>query len=184
MGGRLRERIGFVLAAAVMLAVLVASEPRARILFSEPRRVLGLYFGTAPSGLPIPVDDVEPAQLVDSWHAPRSGGRRHEGIDIFASRGTPVRSTTGGVVVRRGENRLGGRVVSVLGPGGQTHYYAHLDDWADIEVGDWIDVGTTVGFVGNSGNAATTPPHLHYGIYRRTLPPLNPFPLLTGAAGS
>ena len=181
MGHRLRERLGLALAAVIILVLLVASEPRARVLLTDPGRFGRLYFADAPSILPVPVDGVDPARLVDSWHAPRPGGRRHEGIDIFAPRGTPVRSTTDGLVVRRGENRLGGRVVSVLGPGGQVHYYAHLDDWAEVDDGDWVDAGTVLGYVGNSGNAASTPPHLHYGIYRRALPPINPFPLLTAA---
>lgn len=179
MGRRLRERLGYALAAVVVMVLLVASEPRARVLLVDPGRFARLYFGDAPARLPVPVDGVAPGQLIDSWHAPRSGGRRHEGIDIFAPRGTPVRATTEGLVVRRGENRLGGRVVSVLGPGGQIHYYAHLEAWSEVDDGDWVDAGTVLGYVGNSGNAAATPPHLHYGIYRRALPPINPFPLLT-----
>jgi peptidoglycan LD-endopeptidase LytH len=127
--------------------------------------------------LPIPVDHVPGSALRNSWHAPRDTRRRHEGVDIFASRGTPVRSTTRGVVSRIGTNNLGGNVVWVLGPGGNRHYYAHLDQAANIRTGQRIDAGALLGFVGNTGNAKHTPPHLHYGIYTRT-GPINPFPLL------
>ena len=89
---------------------------QARLLAADP-----------PASLPVPVDGVRPSGLVDTWGAARSGGRRHEGIDIFARRRTPVRSTTEGIVTRRGGNPLGGRTVTVLGPGGWRHYYAHLD---------------------------------------------------------
>nr|WP_202880333.1 M23 family metallopeptidase [Mannheimia pernigra] len=60
-------------------------------------------------------------RFIDSWHSPRSGGRKHEGVDIFVPRGTPIRSTTSGVVVRIGTNRLGGKVVSVM-TGRTVHY--------------------------------------------------------------
>ena len=114
--------------------------------------------------LPSPVAGVSPRRMTDTWGAARSDGRRHEGIDIFAPRGTAVLSTTEGVATP-GNNNLGGKVMWVLGPGGERHYYAHLDSWADLESGSWVHIGDTLGFVGNSGNAITTPPHLHYGIY-------------------
>jgi len=131
-----------------------------------------------PSSLPVPVEGVAPHRLSDTWGAARSGGRSHEGIDIFAPRGTPVLAATRGVVTRRGDNPLGGHVVTVMGPGRQWHYYAHLEDWSDVEAGDWVEAGTVLGYVGNSGNAAGTPPHLHYGIYGAG-GALNPYPLLT-----
>ncbi|HEY8607839.1 MAG TPA: M23 family metallopeptidase [Noviherbaspirillum sp.] len=116
-------------------------------------------------------------RLRDSWHASRNGGRRHEGIDIFAPRGSPVRATTEGIVLRRGQNRLGGKVVWVLGPGGHRHYYAHLDAYSQIRTGERIVAGTPVGYVGDSGNAKGTPTHLHYGIYT-TSGAVNPYPYI------
>ena len=133
----------------------------------------------APASLPIPVDRVRVNALRDSWHAARTAGRRHEGVDIFAPKGTPVRSTTEGVVARIGNSRLGGLVVWVIGPGGHRHYYAHLDRVAGIHRGQRIEAGTLLGYVGNTGNARGTPPHLHYGIYTGR-GPINPFPLLRG----
>jgi murein DD-endopeptidase MepM/ murein hydrolase activator NlpD len=130
-----------------------------------------------PVTLPVPVAGVKPARLIDTWGGARSEGRRHEGIDIFARRGTPVLAATEGIVLRVGTNRLGGQVVWVLGPGGQRHYYAHLDSYGDVHAGMRIDAGKIVGYVGNTGNAATTPPHLHYGIYTAG-GAINPYPFL------
>jgi murein DD-endopeptidase MepM/ murein hydrolase activator NlpD len=145
---------------------------RAELLRSEP-----------PSALPVPVEGVEPGDLGDTWGEARSGGRSHEGIDIFARRRTPVRSTTPGLVVRRGENPLGGRTVTILGPGGWRHYYAHLQGYAGHSTGDRVAPGEVIGFVGTSGNAPADAPHLHYGIYDRR-GARNPYPLLVpGAAG-
>lgn len=115
--------------------------------------------------------------LVDTWGAARSQGRTHEGIDIFAPRGTPIQSTTQGIVSKVGNNNLGGRVVVVVGPGGAGHYYAHLEDYADIAVNDWVNAGDIIGYVGDSGNAKGTPPHLHYGIYINGRA-VNPYPLM------
>lgn len=134
----------------------------------------------APTSLAMPVQGVNPARVVDTWGGARSGGRRHEGVDIFAPRGTPVLAATEGVVTRVGTNNLGGQVVWVLGPAGQRHYYAHLDSYADISAGDRVQAGTLLGTVGNTGNARGTPPHLHYGVYGRD-GAFNPYPLLRAA---
>jgi len=100
-----------------------------------------------------------------------------EGIDIFARVDTPVIASTEGIVTRVGTNSLGGKVVWVMGPSGQRHYYAHLNEYANIHAGQRIDVGTVLGFVGNTGNARGTPHHLHYGVYTRN-GAVNPYPLL------
>lgn len=130
----------------------------------------------------LPVDNSLPSplpgkSLTDTWGAARSQGRSHEGIDIFAERNTPIQATTHGVVRKVGENNLGGRVVVIVGPGGAGHYYAHLEDYADIEVNDWVEAGDIIGYVGDSGNAKGTPPHVHYGIYINGSA-VNPYPLL------
>jgi murein DD-endopeptidase MepM/ murein hydrolase activator NlpD len=133
-----------------------------------------------PLVLPIPVDGVVRARLVDSWGDPRYGGRAHQGIDIFAPRNTPVRSTTEGILVDKALRGLGGRFVTVLGPGGYRHYYAHLEDWGPQAVGDRVAPGEVIGTVGNSGNAAVSPTHLHYGIYGPDGKAIDPYPLLRG----
>jgi peptidoglycan LD-endopeptidase LytH len=150
------------------------SRQRANWLMRQPR----------PRYLPVPVDGLAPRRIADTFGAPRSGGRRHEGLDLFARRGTPVRSTTQGVILHRGLNNLGGVTVSVLGPGGQRHYYAHLDRWAGAPEGAWVEAGEIIGYVGNTGNARTTPPHLHYGIYEGSGHAINPLPLLHGGPGA
>ena len=104
--------------------------------------------------------------FVDSWGNARSGGRRHEGIDIFAPKDTPVLSTTRGIVTRVGTNRLGGQVVWILGPGLERHYYAHLNRYGAFRAGDRVEAGEIIGYTGNTGNARGGPVHLHYGIYR------------------
>ncbi len=115
--------------------------------------------------------------LTDTWGGARSEGRSHEGIDIFAPRGTPIQATTQGIISKVGEDRLGGRVVVIIGPGGAGHYYAHLQDYADIAVNDWVEAGAIIGYVGDSGNAKGTPTHVHYGIYING-EAVNPYPLL------
>jgi peptidoglycan LD-endopeptidase LytH len=135
-----------------------------------------------PQSLPVPVQGVSARAVRDTWGAPRGADRTHEGVDIFARRGTPVTSATRGLVWRIGENALGGTVVWVLGPGGDLHYYAHLDRVADISPRQRVAPGDVIGYVGNTGNAAGTPPHLHYGIYRRAGGAINPYPLLSAPA--
>jgi murein DD-endopeptidase MepM/ murein hydrolase activator NlpD len=158
----------------LLLLILIWTYPYLKNLV----RVVRLYRQPPPASLPIPVQGVIRSDLVDTWGGARSEGRKHEGIDIFAPRGTPILSATQGVVVRKGLNRLGGKTVSVLGPAGWHHYYAHLDDWAPPAVGEWVEVGTVLGYVGDTGNAKGTPTHLHYGIYEGGIA-RNPYPLLT-----
>ena len=141
-----------------------------------------LVLQEAPSNLPIPVEGVVVTNLQDTWGAPRSEGRKHQGIDIFAPRGTAVFSATNGMVWKLGQNRLGGNAVWILGPGGHMHYYAHLEAFADIAAGNRIYQGEILGFVGNSGNAKGTPPHLHYAIYTISGGAVNPYPLLSTTA--
>ena len=131
---------------------------------------------------PLPAENSLPnpllkQHLTDTWGAARSQGRSHEGIDIFAKRGTPIQATTQGIVSKVGEDALGGHVVMIIGPGGAGHYYAHLEEYADISPNDWVNTGDIIGYVGNSGNAKGTPPHVHYGIYINGSA-VNPYPLL------
>ena len=150
-------------------------------VLAHPIVAARLITSDAPAQLPVPVTGVGSRQLIDSWGSPRSGGRRHQGIDIFARRGTPVVSTTRGIVVTVGHSPLGGRIVRILGPAGQWHYYAHLEKFAKIRSGDVVAAGTVIGYVGDSGNARGTPPHLHYGIYRWRGGAVNPYSMLVEA---
>ncbi len=142
--------------------------------------VAQLYTKDPDKKLAMPVKDVSRKQVANTWHAPRDGGRLHEGQDIFAPRGTYVLSATEGYVANIGENALGGRTVSVIGAGGRTYYYAHLEDYAPgLAEGDYVTTQTLLGFVGTTGNAAGTPPHLHFGVYESTRGAMNPLPLLS-----
>lgn len=138
---------------------------------------LRLTMMPAPVTLPMPVAEVGRKQIRDTWHASRPPARRHEGIDIFAEKGTPVLSTTEGIVLRRQETALGGFVIWVLAPAGHRHYYAHLDQPALLAPRERVQPGTVLGYVGNTGNARKTPPHLHYGIYTGA-GAVNPYPFL------
>ena len=109
------------------------------------------------------------------WGAQRDGGRRsHEGIDIFAKRGTPVIATVDGRITSSGEKGLGGKQVWLRdSKRGQSLYYAHLDSIADLKKFQ-VRAGDTLGFVGNTGNARITAPHLHFGIYKGYQGAINP----------
>lgn len=134
-----------------------------------------------PNKLPIPVQGVKSNNLTDTWGASRSSGRIHEGVDIMASRGTKVFSATEGLIVDLRNNNLAGKVIWVLGPNGSWHYYAHLDGHKrGLRVGDYIKKGDLIGYVGNTGNARHTAPHLHYGIYLggKGRGAVNPYPYL------
>jgi murein DD-endopeptidase MepM/ murein hydrolase activator NlpD len=127
--------------------------------------------------LPSPLLASRTAPVVNSWGNPRTGGRSHEGIDLFAPKDTPVLSTTRGIVTRVGTNRLGGQVLWVLGPGLERHYYAHLNRYGAFRAGDRVRAGDIIGYAGNTGNARGGPVHLHYGIYRGGIAQ-NPYPRL------
>lgn len=142
-------------------------------------RIAQLYAAAPDQQLAMPVAGVSKNKVNDSWHAPRDGGaRQHQGQDIFASRGTPVFSATDGYVISVAENKLGGRTVSVVGAGGRVYYYAHLDQYVDdMSVGKRVTPETVLGYVGTTGNAAGTSPHLHFGVYSSG-GAINPLPLL------
>lgn len=133
---------------------------------------------TGPS-LAFPVEGRDWKAVKSFFGADRdAGARQHHGIDIFAPRGTPVLAATRGVVRSIAPNDLGGNVVWLSDPArGQTLYYAHLDSQT-VTAGQAVEIGDTLGFVGNTGNARTTPPHLHFAVYRRGQGPLDPYPFV------
>lgn len=157
MGMRWVKRAGLVTGVAGVMALLWTH----RLAWALVRYPL------APSRLTVPVRGVARASLRSSFGEPRSGHRRHEGIDIFARRGTPVVAAAAGEVVRIGTaDRLGGNTVWVAGEGARLYYYAHLQRFArGLHVGERVAAGAVLGYVGNTGNARHTPPHLHFGIY-------------------
>ncbi|GAA4319570.1 M23 family metallopeptidase [Flaviaesturariibacter amylovorans] len=123
-----------------------------------------LSVGTGPT-LGFPVAGPK-AKAGSFWGADRDGGaRRHEGVDIFAPKGTPAVAGAAGTVTSVSESPLGGKYV-FLRPDGKNYnlYYAHLDEQL-VRPGQRVAAGETIGLVGNTGNARTTPAHLHFGIY-------------------
>ncbi|HHC09339.1 MAG TPA: M23 family metallopeptidase [Actinobacteria bacterium] len=126
-----------------------------------------------------PVDGA--TTFTDTWGAPRSGGRRHKGVDMIAPRGTPLVAVEAGRVSRLSNSTLGGISVYLTGRSGSRYYYAHLDAWAPgLAAGDEVALGEPLGIVGNTGNASYTVPHLHF----QYAPPgeawVNPYPLVDG----
>ena len=165
-------------ARAVMFSLVVSAVATVGRPFAERAWfVYTLAMEEPPAVLPNPLALRRLPQFVDSWGNARNGGRRHQGIDIFAPKDTPVLSTTSGLVMRVGTNKLGGQVVWVLGPRLERHYYAHLNRYGVFRAGDRIEAGDVIGYAGNTGNARGGPVHLHYGIYRQGTA-RNPYPRL------
>jgi murein DD-endopeptidase MepM/ murein hydrolase activator NlpD len=125
-----------------------------------------LRLSREPSLSAFPVRGRTEAAIGSFWGADRDqGARRHEGVDIFAPRGTPVIAATAGTVTRVAETSIGGRVVWLAdAQHPQSLYYAHLDRQL-VRAGQTVRLGDTLGLVGNTGNARTTVPHLHFGVY-------------------
>jgi murein DD-endopeptidase MepM/ murein hydrolase activator NlpD len=117
--------------------------------------------------------------FIDSWGFPRSGGRTHKGVDMFAARGTPVYAVQAGTA-RPSTNSLGGVTVHLRADSGFSYYYAHLDGVA-ISGSQRVDQGQVVGYNGNSGNARGTSPHLHFEIRPGGGGPVNPYPTVRAA---
>lgn len=142
---------------------------REYILRLQPELLRGGRFRvtieTEPS-LSFPVQDHGPEHIYSFFGSPRDGGARvHEGVDVFAPRGTPVAAAAPAVVRRVGTRERGGKVVSLYDEERDLiYYYAHLDEQL-TEGGQRVEPGDIIGTVGNTGNARTTPPHLHFGIY-------------------
>lgn len=139
---------------------------------------------TTDPTLGFPVEGAGAGNVGSFFGDARDGGARdHHGIDIFAGRGTPVLAVTEGRVSRVRTTPRGGRVVWLRDERrGQSLYYAHLEEQL-VENGALVRRGDTLGLVGNSGNARGTPPHLHFGVYRRGRGPMDPLPFVRPAAG-
>ena len=112
--------------------------------------------------------------FVDTWGAPRSGGRTHKGVDMAAARGTPLVAMDNGKV-RLGWHYAGGRQIYVYADNGTFYYYAHLSGYASgLSSGQRVSKGQTIGYVGSTGNASTS--HLHLGMGPRSGVYVNPYP--------
>ncbi len=122
------------------------------------------------AGWTCPVDG---STFFNDWGFPRSGGRFHEGNDLFAKRGTPVRAPVSGTV-KQVVGSIGGKQVNLVGDDGVFYLGSHLSDFGNS---GRVSAGTIIGYVGNTGNAAGASPHLHFGMYLQGAV-INPYPTL------
>lgn len=119
------------------------------------------------------------ATYVNDWGFPRSGGRAHEGNDLFAARGTAVRAPVGGTV-SYATGDIGGKQFRLLAPDGTVYLGSHLDAFGDAGT---VSAGATIGYVGSTGNAVGSRPHLHFEVHPDGGVAMNPYPLLRQACG-
>jgi murein DD-endopeptidase MepM/ murein hydrolase activator NlpD len=113
-----------------------------------------------------------PVGFGDTWGAPRSGGRRHQGVDMIGARGLPLVAVVDGFVQQK-TNSLGGNAVWLSGADGNKYYYAHLDSWG---AAGSVTAGTVIGTLGDTGNARFSIPHLHFEIHPGGGAAVNPYP--------
>ena len=150
----------------------LAFEPRRDadyLLRVQPELLRGGRFGITVQKVPsftFPVVGKNSRAIGSYFGDPRDGGRReHHGVDIFAKRHTPIIAPTRAYVRFVGERGIGGNVVWLRDSKGHNLYFAHLQIMK-AKPRTYVNPGDTIGTVGNSGNARTTPTHLHFGIYR------------------
>lgn len=152
-------------------------EPGSYVLRLQPELFrtgeYNLSVAVGPS-LGFPIGD-KSGKIGSVWGDSRDGGkRRHEGIDIFAPKRTPVVAAADGVITGVKEEGIGGKVVWLrLQDKNITLYYAHLDKQL-VSEGQYVKKGEPLGLVGNTGNAKNTPSHLHFGIYT-SAGPIDPY---------
>ncbi len=147
-----------------------ADDPEVFLVRLQPELLRGGRYEILLQGLgslAFPVEGAGRRDIGSGFGDPRNhGSRSHRGVDVFAPRGTPVLAATDGRITGVGTNRLGGNVVRMRGEDKLSFYYAHLHRQT-VRFGERVRAGEPVGEVGNTGNARTTPPHLHFGVFRR-----------------
>jgi murein DD-endopeptidase MepM/ murein hydrolase activator NlpD len=120
----------------------------------------------------------------DTFGAPRSGGRTHEGVDMMAERWTHIVAIESGTIYQLKEGGLGGTTIWLHSDSGDSYYYAHLEAWADgLSEGQHVDAGELIGYVGTSGNAPDWLPHLHFEYHPDQGSAVDPYPLVKSLCG-
>ena len=150
---------------------------------SDLRQKISELPGTADPNVYMPVlFGVEVKDILPNFGDPRgNGSRAHEGEDIMAVKGTPVVSPTPAVVLQTVTGPDEGNAVYTANPGGETFVYIHLDRFGEgVASGLVLAPGALIGYVGNTGNAAGGPAHLHFEIHNSFGASVDPFPRLTG----
>jgi peptidoglycan LD-endopeptidase LytH len=140
------------------------------LLRIQPELLVNAYYSVSIALTPVlinPVSGADNRSIQSFYGASRDGGKRsHEGVDIFAKKGTLIVAPTKGRISRVGTSKLGGKVVWMYDQQrGHSYYFAHLDSQY-VHAGQFVKQGDAIGTVGNTGNARRTPPHLHFGIYQ------------------
>jgi len=125
-----------------------------------------------------------PYSYTDTWGAPRSGGRTHQGTDVMAPYGAEVYAYTAGVVSRESTSTSGGIQLYLLGDNGVEYFYAHLSRYA-VPAGTRVRAGQLVAYNGQTGNAQYTAPHVHFEVHPGGpgSAPVNPYPYVQRACG-
>jgi murein DD-endopeptidase MepM/ murein hydrolase activator NlpD len=140
---------------------------------------LGLIPSLAELGLP--TLQAFPVQgrcgFSDSWHAPRPGGRLHEGVDIIGARGLAIYAVADGVLTRMlTGGTLSGNSIRLTIADGTYFFYAHLDGFAaGLSVGQTVRAGQIIGYLGSTG---ATSNHLHFEVHPKGGAPVNPYPIV------
>ena len=126
---------------------------------------IGYVFGIEKNFV-LPVDKMNTKSYNQKsfWFGPWGQSIVHKGVDIFGKIGTNIFSSTPGVVIIKGYNKIGGNAVMVLSPDLKVHYYAHLES-INTTLFSAVKAGEKIGTLGDTGNAKGKPPHLHYGIH-------------------
>ena len=119
--------------------------------------------------------------LIDSWGAPRSGGRSHQGTDVMAPHGARVFAFVNGVVSRESTSSNGGIQLYLQGDNGVEYFYAHLSGYA-VSTGARVRAGQLIAYNGQTGNAQYTAPHVHFEVHMSG-GAVNPYPHLKPVCG-
>lgn len=140
------------------------------VLFERLRSVVekGLPLDKAILKVASPFPVAGPAKFSHDWGFPRytPTPHLHKGTDVFAAFGTPIVTSESGRIIKKGTGGAGGISVWVKGDGGNAYYYAHLQSWVrGLTVGQRVERGAIIGFVGDTGNAEGGSPHLHFEIH-------------------
>lgn len=117
-----------------------------------------------------------PYHFIDSWGFPRSGGRRHKGVDIMGQHGAEVYAFRTGTISQLSQGGLGGISLYLRGNDGNVYFYTHLDGYASgMRVGSPVEAGDLIAYNGNTGNARGGAAHIHWEVHPGGGSPVNPY---------